>query len=222
MSVRRRWRRRVADGSVHREIDVAMAVVMAAAAVLTAYATYQGGQWDGQAAAARSQSAILRSDAVRASADAVTQTVVDAQLWMQWEQDSLAGDEDHAEAVRGRFSPTLEASHQLWLGNMPVDEDGNPVFVPKGSPLTLEAYVPPAQARAEQLASRAEDSLAVADRASDVSGRYVMQAVLLAMVLFFGSAAGKFTEPRLLLAMAVLAVVLLVVAAARIVSLPMM
>lgn len=203
-------------------VDVGMAAVMAAAAVATAWATYQGSQWDGGAAAARSQSAILRSDAGRAASDAVTQTVVDAQMWMQWEQDTLAGDEAHAEVARTRFSPALEAAHQAWLGNMPVDEGGNPQFVPTGSPLLLEVYAPPAQAKGDQLAGHAEDLLGVADRASDLSSRYVMQAVLLAMVLFFGSAAAKFTEVRLQAALAVLAVAMLAGSAVRLATLPVM
>lgn len=201
-----------------------MAVVMAGAAVLTAWATFQGGQWDGDAAAERSQSAILRSDAGRAAADAVTQSVVDASVWLEWEKAVTLNRDELAGFLRDRFSPALDAAQDAWFGRALLDDDGNPIDgrLPQGTPLALDAYVPPAQLRADELAGRAEESLARADYDSDISGRYVMQAVLLAMVLFFGSAATKFVDVRVQAAMAGLAVLMLVVSAARLAALPVL
>lgn len=199
---------------------------MAGAAVLTAWATYQGSQWDGDAAAERSRSAILRADAGRAAADAVTQSVVDASVWLEWEKAvTLDRGDDFAGFLRDRFSPALDVAQDAWLGSrVLVDDDGNPVDgrLPQGTPLALAAYTPPGQLRADELAGRAEESLARADRDSDISSSYVMQAVSLALVLFFGSAATKFTDVRLQAAMAALALVMLVLAAARLFTLPVL
>jgi hypothetical protein len=201
-----------------------MAVVMAAAAVLTAWATYQGGQWDSDAAAARSNSAILRSDAGRAAADAVTQSVIDATIWVEWEKAVMLDRGTLAGFLRDRFSPALDAAQDAWLGRTAVDADGNPIGggLPAGTPLALDAYTPPAQLRADELAARAEDFLARADADSTISSRFVMQAVLLALVLFFGSAATKFGDVRLQAAMAATAVLMMAVSAARLVSLPVL
>lgn len=201
-------------------LDVAVAVLMAAAAVMTAWATYQGSQWDGVAADARSQSALLRSDAGRAAADAVTQTVVDSQLWTAWEEASLARNLDRAEMIRFRFSPELEGAHRAWLGGRPVDADGNPLTVPTGSALNLDSYLPAGQRKAEDLAVQAETALSRADTAGGVSGRYVLQAVLLAMVLFFASVAVKFRSLWIQASLTLLAVAMLAVVAVRMSGLP--
>lgn len=205
-----------------RYLDVFIAIMMAGAAVLTAWATYEGSQWDSIAADDRSRSAIMRSDAGRSAAEAVTQSSVDASVWIEWQKAINLGRDDLAVFLRGRFSEALDYAQDDWLSREVLDESGAPIdgVLPKGTPLSLDSYNPPAQIQAGLFAQQAEDKLASADRASDLSGNYVMQAVLLAMVLFFGSAAAKFSNPKLQAVMSVLALAMLITSAARIAALP--
>lgn len=207
-----------------KRLDLASAFLMALAAVVTAWATYQGGQWDSAAADARASSALLRSDAGRAASDAVSQSVIDATLWVEWEKAVTLDRDQLAGFLRDRFSPALDAAQEAWLGRTAVDADGNPVdgTLPKGTPLALEVYVPDAQTRADSLAAQAEEQLAAAARAGETSTRYTLQAVMLAMVLFFASVAAKFTESRIQMALTGVAVVMLGVVALRMAGLPVL
>lgn len=197
---------------------------MALAAVVTAWASFEGSQWDSRSDESRSASALLRSDATRAAADAVTQSVVDASVWLEWEKAVILGRDDFAAFTRDRFSPALDAAQDEWLKRTRVDEDGNPVdgTLPQGTPLALDVYMPPSQLKAEELSAAAEAKLADADVAGQIGTRYTEQVVLLALCLFFASVATKFTDVRLQLALALIAFGALALVSLRMAELPVL
>ena len=92
--------------------------------------------------------------------------------------------------------------------------------MPDGTPLDLPSYVVPAQLTADELSNKAESSLADADEASNISTRYVMLAVLFALVLFFASVATKFSAPKIQVALILTGLTLLVVTTVRMLLLP--
>lgn len=204
--------------------DAILAVVMALAAVLTAWASYEGSQWDGLAADERATSSLKRADSGRAAADAVTQSVVDASVWLEWEKAVTLNRDDFAGFLRERFSPALDTAQDQWLGRQEIDQDGNPVngTLPKGTPLTLDVYLPPGQVKADEYAAAAEQDLADAARASGIGTSYTLQAVIMAMVLFFASVALKFAHPVAQTALTGLAVALLLFSAVRLALLPLL
>jgi hypothetical protein len=63
------------------------------------------------------------------------------------------------------------------------------------------AYVIPEQVKADQLATAAEAKLAEADRASADATKFVVLAVVLALVLLCASIATKFPSPKLQVAL---------------------
>lgn len=208
------WERR------QRLLDSWTAVILAAAAVATTWASFQASQWSNAQSDEQSVSAILRSDANRASSEATSQSVVDSQMWISWVEAVGAGQKDRAGFLRDRFSPALDQAQLEWLGTVPVDADGNPARVPDGTPLNLASYVVPAQIQADDKSDKAEARLAVADEASNTSTRYVMLAVLFALVLFFASVATKFTSPKIQVALILVGLVLLVTTSVRMFLLP--
>jgi uncharacterized membrane protein len=88
--------------------------------------------------------------------------------------------------------------------------------------LDLPGYVVPAQLKADEMSSKAEASLADADAASNTSTRYVMLAVLFALVLFFASVATKFTSPKIQVALILTGLILLATTTVRMLMLPQM
>ena len=102
-----------------------------------------------------------------------------------------------------------------------MDADGNPAQVPDGTPLNLASYVVPAQTAADVFSNKAEESLGLADEASNTSTRYVMLAVLFALVLFFASVATKFTAPKIQVALILTSLVLLFTTCVRMFLLPL-
>ena len=210
------WERR------QRILDSWTAIILAIAAVATTWASFQASQWSDAQSDAQSRSAIQRSDANRAASEATSQAVVDSEMWISWVEAVDAGQKDRAGFLRDRFSPALDRAQQEWLGRVPVDAEGNPAQVPDGTPLDLASYVVPAQLQADELSNKAEASLADADEASNISTRYVMLAVLFALVLFFASVATKFTSPKIQVALILTGLLLLVTTAVRMLLLPQM
>jgi len=210
------WERR------QRMLDSWTAIILAVAAVATTWASFQASQWSNAQSDAQSASAIQRSDANRAASEASSQSVVDSQMWISWVDAVAAKQKLRAGFLRDRFSPALDHAQKEWLGTVQVDGDGNPAQVPDGTPLSLASYVVPAQVLADDYSNKAEASLAEADEASNTSTRYVMLAVLFALVLFFASVATKFTSPKIQVGLVLTGLVLLVTTCVRMFLLPMM
>lgn len=210
------WERR------QRILDSWTAIILAVAAVATTWASFQASQWSNAQSDAQSASAIQRSDANRAASEATSQSVVDSQMWISWVEATANKQKDRAGFLRDRFSPALEKAQREWLGKVPVDADGNPAQVPEGTPLNLTSYVVPAQMTADDFSNKAEESLGLADEASNTSTRYVMLAVLFALVLFFASVATKFTSPKIQVALILTGLVMLVTTCVRMFLLPQM
>ena len=210
------WERR------QRMLDSWTAIILAVAAVATTWTSFQASQWSNAQSDAQSASAIQRSDANRAASEATSQSVVDSQMWISWVEATANKQKDRAGFLRDRFSPALDRAQREWLGKVPVDADGNPAQVPEGTPLNLTSYVVPAQMAADDFSSKAEQSLALADEASNTSTRYVMLAVLFALVLFFASVATKFTSPKIQVALILVGLLLLFTTCVRMLLLPQM
>lgn len=210
------WERR------QRMLDSWTAIILAVAAVATTWASFQASQWSNAQSDAQSASAIQRSDANRAASEATSQAVVDSQMWIAWVEAVASGQKDRAGFLRDRFSPALDHAQKEWLGTVPVDAEGNPARVPDSTPLDLPSYVVPAQTQADELSNKAEASLADADEASNTATKYVMLAVLFALVLFFASVATKFTAPKIQVALILTGLLLLITTCVRMFLLPQM
>lgn len=208
------WERR------QRLLDSWTAIILAVAAVATAWASFQASQWGGSQTDAQSRSAIERSDANRASSEAVSDQVVDSQMWIAWVEAVAAGQPQRAAFYRERFSPTLQAATKAWQGDATIGPDGAPTRIPAGTPMDLQGYVVPARVQADELSARAEASLAEADQAGEVSTKYVLIAVLFALVLFFASIATKFTGPKVQVMLILISLVLLALSTIRMLLLP--
>jgi hypothetical protein len=208
------WERR------QRILDSWTAIILAVAAVATAWASFQASQWSGVQSDAQSASAIARADAGRSATEATADTIIDSQMWLEWVNAVDSGQKARAAFLDNRFSPALKVAHADWLKGVQLDANGVPVVVPDGTPLTLESYVVAARVDSDAATSTAESLLSDADRASSNSTRFVLLAVLLALVLFFASIAMKFSRPKIQVLLTLLSMLLLVVCLVRVLMLP--
>jgi hypothetical protein len=208
------WERR------QRLLDSWTAIILAVAAVAAAWASFQASQWSGAQSDSQSASAIARADSGRAATAATADTILDSQMWLSWVQAVAGRDERKAAFLSARFSPQLAAAQKEWLTGVQLDSQGVPVVVPQGTPLDLPAYVVPKQVESDRDAALAEAQLASADVAASISTKFVLLAVLIALVLFFASVATKFTGPKLQVLLTLTALALLVVSVIRMMVLP--
>lgn len=208
------WERR------SRLLDSWTAIILAIAAVATAWASFQASQWSGVESDAQSVSAIARSDANRAQSEATGEQIVDSQMWLSWLNAYANGQEKRAAFFEQRFSPQLEQAQAVWVAGVQVDADGVPVVIPEGTPMDLPSYAVPSGVTAQELSDRAEAALAEADTAAGTSTRFVLLALMFALVLFFASIATKFAAPRIQVVLIVLSLGLLGFALLRMLLLP--
>jgi hypothetical protein len=209
-----RWERR------QRRLDSWTAIILAVAAVGATWASFQASQWSGAQSDAQSVSAIARSDSGRAASEATGEQIVDSQMWLSWLNAYANGQQQRADFFRGRFSPALSAAQDVWTSGVTIGATGQPDTIPPGTPMDLPSYVVPAAVSAQEFADRAEASLAEADVASSNATRFVLLAVLFALVLFFGSVATKFAAPKVQALLLLVAIGLLVFTVVRLLLLP--
>jgi len=209
-----RWERR------QRLLDSWTAIILAVAAVATAWASFQASQWSGTQSDAQSASAMARSDAGRMASEATGAQIVDSQMWLSWLNSTANKQVQRANFYEERFSPPLAVAQKQWLSGVKLDANGDPVVVPPGTPMDLPSYIVPAQAKSDELAAQAEQDLVVADQAAENSTRFVLLALMFALVLFFASIATKFASPRIQAVLVLLSIGLLTFAMLRMLFLP--
>src|SRR5215831_9757296 len=183
------WERR------QRVVDTTATVILSIAAVGTAWATFQASQWSGRENDSLSASSALRSKAVQATSQAARTEQLDTTIWLQWLAAFRAGDTAQARFLRERFRPGLLKAHNVWVAKAVVAPDGKLISAPAGTPFTEPQYVVPDTARADGLAAEAEHQVAVSQHAANMNTKYVIVALLFALVLFFAGIATKFRNP---------------------------
>lgn len=208
------WERR------QRILDSWTAIILAVAAIVAAWGSFQASQWSGAQSDAQSTSAIARSEAGKLATDATQDTIIDSQMWLSWLASVSNKESKKAAFLEERFSPWLARAQEQWLKGVTVDANGTPVIVPPGTPLDLEAYVVPNQVKSDLQSAKAQAWLDYGDEAGGISTKYVLLAVIVALVLFFASVALKFTRPRVQVMLTLVALALLVVCVIRTLSLP--
>ena len=206
------WERR------QRVLDTTTTVILSLAAVGTAWAAFQASQWSSAESQADSASSVARSKAIQATSQAARTEQVDTTIWLQWLAAFRAGDTAQARFLRERFRPGLLRAHNIWVAKAVVAPDGTVISTPAGTPFTEPQYVVPDAARADDLTAEAEHQLAVSEHASTMTTRYVLVAVVLALVLFFAGVATKFRNPKLQAALVALAIICAVFGLVRIVT----
>jgi hypothetical protein len=193
------WERR------QRVLDTTTTVILSLAAVGTAWATFQASQWSEAESKAHSASSVARSKAIQATSQAARTEQLDTTIWLQWLSAFRAGDTAQAKFLRNRFRPGLLRAHNIWVAKAVVAPDGKVISTPAGTPFTEPQYVIPDAVRADALSAEADHQLAASERASSMTTKYVLVAVVLALVLFFAGIATKFRNPKLQAALVALA-----------------
>ena len=137
------------DRLAHR-FELAATLLLAVAAVATAWAAYQSARWHGEQARAQSASIAARVESTRAANVANRQGQVDVALFTQW-VDAYAREEDELSAFyRKRFRPEFVPAFDAWVATRPRKNPDAPL-----SPFAMPEYVLAATTMADQLEAKA-------------------------------------------------------------------
>ena len=173
-------------------VELAATVLLAIAAVSTAWSSYQATRWNGEQAKTASRVNKTRFEADRASNLANAQQQVDVATFMQWVDASAAGEEELVSFYQERFRPEFKPAFNAWLATKPLVTEGAPP-----TPFAMPQYRLAARAEAEQLDAEAEVLAADVRRDIQRGSNYVLCVVLFAVALFFAGMSTKLTAPGL-------------------------
>lgn len=189
-------------------VELVATIIMALAAIFTAWAAFQSAKWSGEQATSFSRAGATRTESTRFDTRAGQQAGVDVAIFTSW-LEALNTDVVNGsitlnpgvvyqptdgtlsgflfERVRDEFEPAFEAWLILWA----ADRTTAPA-----SPFDMEEYVLASAVEAEQLRMEADQFAADAGQANQNSDDYVLTVVAFALVLFFGGVSSKLASKR--------------------------
>ena len=177
-------------------VELAAAVLLAIAAVTTAWSSYQASRWNGEQAKTASTVNKTRIEAARAADLASSQTQVDIATFIQW-VDAYAEQEAELQSFyRARFRAEFKPAFDAWIATRPLRTPGAPP-----TPFAMPQYRLAAAADATRLDAEAEVLAAQVRSYIQRSSNYVLGVVLCAVALFFAGISTKLLSRRLRIAM---------------------
>jgi hypothetical protein len=177
---------------VKDRVELVATILLACAAVATAWSSYQATRWNGEQAKAASRTNALRIDAARAQGLAEAQTEIDVATFTQWVDAYAADETELADFYFKRFRAEFKPAVVAWLATRPLRNSNAPL-----TPFAMPQYSLAATADAERLDAEAEESAAAVRRNIQRGSNYVLAVVLFAVSLFFAGMSTKLTDPRL-------------------------
>ena len=176
--------------------EILATVLLALAAVATAWSSYQAARWNGEQAKAAGRVNAVRVEAARAQGLAEAQTEVDVATFIEWVDAEVHDDVELQTFYEERFREEFKPAFDAWLATDPLTTTGAPA-----TPFAMEEYQLEAEQQAEALDAEAESLAAQVRRNILRSTNYVLGVVLFAVVLFFAGMSTRLSErgPRIAL-----------------------
>ena len=193
------------DGNRREWTELIAVVLLAFAAVATAWSSYQANRWNGEQAKTSGRVNATRIEAARASGLANAQTQVDIATFVQWVDAYAQQKTTLADFYEKRFRKEFQPAFRAWLATRPLRNADAPL-----TPFAMPEYRLAATANAEQLDAKAEVLSAQVRRNIQRSSNYVLSVVLFAVSLFFAGMSAKLSTPRLRVAMLILGCIMFV------------
>jgi hypothetical protein len=197
-----------AGGDRANRVDVLATVLLALAAVATAWSSYQASRWNGEQAKAFTRGTSARIESTKSASLATAQTQIDVATFTQWVDAYAVGEKKLADFYFRRFRPEFKPAVNAWIATRPLKNPDAPL-----TPFAMPQYRLQATKDAEQLEAEA-DAWATKGR-TDVqrATNYVLAVVLFASSLFFAGLSAKLRTAGLRTALLSMGVVIFVAAA---------
>ena len=172
-------------------VEIVATVLLAVAAVATAWSSYQANRWNGETTKATGRVNALRIDAARSQGLAQGQIQVDIGMFFQWVNADAADDPELADFYAARFRPEFQPAFDAWLATDPMT---NPEAPPTPFTRTTTSNM---QARPTPNAStpKPRSMAATVRRNIQRSANYVLGVALFAVALFFAGMSTKLPSP---------------------------
>jgi hypothetical protein len=196
-------------------VELLSTILLAFAAVATAWSTYQSTQWRGEQAVDTSKGTAARIESSEAATRAGQLAQIDIATFVQWTDAHVAGNARLAVFYRRRFRPEFQAAFAAWMATKPFTNANAPL-----TPFAMPQYTVSESVQSSALNAQAEAHSNDAEQANERADDYVLAVVLLASALFFAGISTKLHAPRQREALLVLGWIIFVGTATWIVTSP--
>jgi hypothetical protein len=221
------------EQSLDRRVELVESVLLAIAAILTAWSGFQATKWSGVQANNYNLAGATRTESVRESTRAGQLTVIDVDSFTSWVaavaaaeragRESGLGDDGTYTPVDGtesgflyeRFRPEFATAVEAWLAAGALSDPSAP-----RTPFTMPEYRIAEADRAIELEQEAERVAAAARQANQRGDNYVLLTIMFALVLVLVGIGSKMDTFRARLLLDGVAAVALVTAAAFVLTFP--
>ena len=181
-----------ARATTDRRLELLATVLLALAAVATAWASYQSSRWHGKQAEAQSASIAARVESSKAADVANRQVQIDVATFTQWVDAYAKSETELADFYRRRFREEFVPAFEAWVATRPRRNPQAPL-----TPFVMPQYELAAEkeaTRLESVATAASNEVRVDIQRAD---NYVLAVVLFASSLFFAGISTKLTNHRI-------------------------
>jgi hypothetical protein len=168
-------------------VEILEVVMLALAAIATAWGGYQAARGDGKQSVLYSDASVDRLQASTVAAQGDQRMAADAGLFSAWLQARAAGDAELQATLVRRFSPEYRTAFAAWLATEPFT---NPAAPP--GPGFMPQYHNPQAEQAERLNEEAAAAEEAGTEARHTAEEYVRATVLFALVLFLVAVSQRF------------------------------
>jgi hypothetical protein len=168
-------------------LEILEVLLLAAAAIATAWSGYQAAKGDGQQSILYSDASVDRVQANTAATLGQQRLAADGAMFSAWLEARAANDAELQAMLVRRFSPEYRTAFAAWLATKPFT---NPDAPP--GPGYMPEYHNPQMAQAEQLNEQAATLEEAGTEARHTAEEYVRATVLFALVLFLVAVGQRF------------------------------
>jgi hypothetical protein len=177
---------------VNDRVEVVATVLLAVAAIATAWCSYQATRWNGEQTKQSSTTNRIRIEAARAQGLSEAQQEVDVATFTQWVDAYALRRTELADFYFKRFRAEFKPAVVAWLATKPLANPKAPL-----TPFAMPQYKLAAAAEAKRLDAEAEVSSAKVRQNIQRASNYVLGVVLFAVSLFFAGMSTKLRDDRL-------------------------
>jgi hypothetical protein len=180
-----------APGRPEHLLELVSTILIAVAAVATAWSGYQSARWSGEQAKAYARANAARLESTRASGLANAQTQIDVATFTQWVDAFALEQEELADFYYARFREEFRPAMEAWVATMPRTNPDAPL-----TPFAMPEYRLEARDEAERLEAVATAEADDASTFNQRSDNYVLAVVLFATSLFFAGISTRLPTTR--------------------------
>src|SRR5262245_47090729 len=171
-------------GTFHRRMEIGVTILLSVSALGTSWSGYQASLWSGNQTELAYDASAIRTRATRAGLKAGLERTVDVALFTSWLEAYARHDTVYVKFLQRRFRREFIPAFEAWIATKPAKTPNAPL-----TPFAMSEYHLAADDSAfqlDRLADRTGNLAIVASRNGDA---FVLNAVLFATAMVFGSVA---------------------------------